>query len=389
MEIALQREFDTAEYEVRLERAQAGMQLHNLDALVVTTPQNIRYFTGFATTFWESPTRPWFVIVPRDGRLVAVIPEIGAAGMAMTWVDDIRTWPAPQPEDDGLSLLATLLAELPWTTGRIGWEMGRESVIRMPIADFDRLRAMAGGLEFVDGSPLIRSLRMVKSEGEIARIQMACTIAGDAFDALPAKLATGMSEHDVAATFRQLLAQFGADSVPFLSVCSGKGGYGQIIAGPSGRRLARGDILFIDVGATWGGYFCDFNRNFAFGAPDDATRRAQETLWRATEAGIAAARPGATSDDLFAAMSGLIAADGYAAPATGRLGHGLGLHLTEAPSHMPGDGTEIVPRMVLTVEPGLEYAPGKILVHEEDIVVREDGVALLTRRAPREMVVVG
>ena len=69
----------------------------------------------------------------------------------------------------------------------------------------------------------------------------------------------------------------------------------------------------------------------------------------------------------------------------GRLGHGLGLQLTEPPSHMPGDGTRLVPGMVLTIEPGMEYAPGKMVVHEENIVVTENGPDLLTQRAPRAL----
>ena len=64
------------------------------------------------------------------------------------------------------------------------------------------------------------------------------------------------------------------------------------------------------------------------------------------------------------------------------------MQLTEPPSFMPGDGTIIEPGMVLTIEPGMEYAPGKLIVHEENIVVREDGAELLTRRAPREMPVI-
>jgi Xaa-Pro dipeptidase len=72
----------------------------------------------------------------------------------------------------------------------------------------------------------------------------------------------------------------------------------------------------------------------------------------------------------------------------GRLGHGLGMQLTEPPSNMPGDGTIIEVGMVLTIEPGMEYAPGKMIVHEENIVVREDGAELLTRRAPREMLII-
>ncbi len=72
------------------------MDAAGLDALVVTTPANIRYFTGFETQFWESPTRPWYLIVPRQGELIAVFPEVGKpAVLATTSVHDIRTWSAP------------------------------------------------------------------------------------------------------------------------------------------------------------------------------------------------------------------------------------------------------------------------------------------------------
>ena len=140
------RGFTRGDFETRLTRAQAAMTANGMDALVVTAPPNVRYFSGFATQFWESPTRPWFVVVPREGHVIAVIPEIGAPGMALTWVDDIRTWSSPQPEDDGLSLLGGVLEGLPRRFGRIGWEMGREQVIRMPIKDFDMLRNQVSAL---------------------------------------------------------------------------------------------------------------------------------------------------------------------------------------------------------------------------------------------------
>jgi len=72
----------------------------------------------------------------------------------------------------------------------------------------------------------------------------------------------------------------------------------------------------------------------------------------------------------------------------GRLGHGLGMQLTEWPSNRIGDKTVIEPNMVLTLEPGMTFAPGKVMVHEENIVIREDGAEWLTRRAPREMPVI-
>ena len=85
------RGFTRAEFEARHRRAGQLMAEEELDALLVTSEQHVRYFTGFDSQFWASPTRPWFVIVPADGPLVAVIPEIGGPGMAATWVDDVRT----------------------------------------------------------------------------------------------------------------------------------------------------------------------------------------------------------------------------------------------------------------------------------------------------------
>lgn len=380
-----ERGFPHAEYEARAEKARARMTEDGLDAIVVTAPHNVRYFSGFASQFWESPTRPWFVIIPRDGAPIAVVPEIGEPGFTPTWIDDIRTWPAPQPKDDGLSLMKAALETLPRSTGKIGWEMGRESIIRMPIADFDKLRGMVSGLEFVDASPLIWGLRMVKSEREIGHIRYICQLASHAFEALPAQLELGDSELTAARKLSAELIKRGADSIPFIASVSGPGGCDQIIVGSRPRPLDPGDILFMDLGAIFDGYSCDFDRNFAFGHISDDAARAHEAVWQATEAGIAAARPGATTTDLFKAMAKVLEDNGSQGLNVGRLGHGLGLQLTEPPSNMIGDETLLVPGMVMTIEPGMEYAPGKMIVHEENVVITEDGCELLTRRAPREM----
>jgi Xaa-Pro aminopeptidase len=376
------RGFELAEFESRMARAQQEMTARELDAVVITAPPNWRYFAGFVTQFWESPTRPWFLILPRDGEPIAVIATIGEPGMRKTWVNDIRTWPAPQPEDDGVSLMVQVLGDVLRKFGRIGWEMGRESIIRMPISDFDRIRSACSGIEFADASPLIWALRMVKSPAEVAKIERACRIASDAYAALPGQLSPGMDEHEVARTFRAELTNRGADSIPFMAVTAGNSGYEQIIVGPNERNLATGDVLFIDLGATHDGYFCDFDRNFACGEIDDETLKAHELVWLATEAGIAAARPGAIVADLAAAMSAVLSDSGGN---VGRLGHGLGLQLTEPPSNMPGDLTKLVPGMVMTIEPGMDYGQGKMLVHEENVVITEDGCRLLTTRAPKEM----
>jgi Xaa-Pro dipeptidase len=382
---ASSRGFEAGEFELRVSRAQALMRGHGYDALLCTAPANIRYFTGFDTRFWESPTRPWFVIVPLAGEPIAVIPEVGAPVMAATWVKDIRTWPAPRPDDDGTTLLTAALAGLPRRFGRIGAELGREMSLRMPVAQFLELRTRVP-LELADGSPCLWEIRMVKTDAEIDRIRRICRIAGDAYAALPRLIGIGDTVRDACRRLSTELLQRGADAIPFIAGVAGAGGVPQIIGAPNDRRLVEGDLLFIDTGATFDGYFCDFDRIYAVGAlRSTAAQQAHEVIWDATEAGIRAAGPGVTAEDVWQSMAAVLSTAGPAGNNVGRLGHGLGLQLTEPPSNMRGDRTVLRDGMVLTIEPGIEYEAGRMIVHEEDVVITADGCDVLTPRAPREL----
>src|SRR5947209_7003666 len=104
---------EATEYRERLRRAQRLMAERDVAALLVTTEMNFRYFSGLHTQSWVMPTRPMFLILPADRDPVAVIPAGSLVGMRQqSWVADIRTWPAPTPEDDGVSLLADALMEV-------------------------------------------------------------------------------------------------------------------------------------------------------------------------------------------------------------------------------------------------------------------------------------
>lgn len=378
------RGFPAFEFETRLARAQRAMTAAGFSALLLSTEPEVRWFTGFLTQFWQSPTRPWFVVVPRKGKPVAVIPAIGAECMGRTWIKDIRTWSSPDPEDDGVTLLASTLSEIA-KGGTVGLPMGPETHLRMPLRDFARLRPRLDGITFADATDLIRALRRVKSEAEIDKIRHAARAASAAFARVPDILAPGMTESMCFRTFRIAALEKGLDDVPYLVGAARPGGYGDIISPPSDRKLAPGDVLILDVGGVFDGYYCDFDRNYAVGHVDDTARRAHETVWQATEAGLAAARPGATCADVFRAMQAVMGGAAAGDANVGRLGHGLGMQLTEHPSLTPWDSTVLEPGMVLTLEPGTEFAPGKLMVHEENIVVREGEPELLTVRAPREM----
>ena len=137
----------------------------------------------------------------------------------------------------------------------------------------------------------------------------------------------------------------------------------------------------LDTGLVWDGYFSDFDRNWSFGVPDAATASAHTRLIEATAAGLEAARPGALACDVYRAMRAVLGVETEA----GRLGHGLGMQLTEGLSLIEADRTVLVPGMVITLEPGLPTRDGRIMVHEEVIVIRDGGAEALSPFAGSKM----
>ena len=374
-------DFPTAEFETRMMSAQFAMADVGLDAILVCTEAELRYFSGFRTQFWQSPTRPWFLVLPQRGDPIAVIPEIGADLMARTWVRDIRTWASPDPVDDGVSLLVDVLSGF----DKVGLPMGEEASLRMPLRDFTRVREKSG-VEFADCSDLIKAIRIVKSDAEIAILREICSIGSAAFDCAKDLFHEGQPLSEAFRSFKIALLQAGADDVPYLVGAAGQGGYGDVISPPGNTPLAKGDILMLDTGATLRGYFCDFDRNFAINQCTDTAKQAYDTLWHATEVGLQDARAGMTCAQLYKAMNGAL---GDAGSTVGRLGHGLGIQLTEYPSIAPFDHTVLQPGMVMTLEPSLSITKGKMMVHEENILITEGAPVLLTKRAAPEMQVIG
>ena len=378
----MKRGFEDAEFQARTKRAQDMMSARGIEALLLTRETEIRYFTGYLTRFWESPSRPWFLVVPANGDPVAVIPSIGAELMGRSWISDIRTWSSPDLIDDGVSLLSETLNELTANDAKIATPSGHETWLRMPLADFERLKTSIGTRQIVGDDAMIATLRGIKSDAEIEKIEAACVIAGRAFDRVPEIASEGVAVDQVFRDFQRLCLEEGADWVPYLSGAAETDGYGDVISLAKEAPLQARDVLMLDTGLILDGYFCDYDRNFSVGAPSDAVASGHARLIEATDAGFEAAKPGAKASDIFHAMNEICSQSG--GTDAGRLGHGLGMSLTEWPSLIATDHTEIKTGMVLTLEPGLAVGD-KIMVHEENIVITESGARYLSPKANAEI----
>ncbi|SFL11135.1 M24 family metallopeptidase [Shimia haliotis] len=380
------RGFPEAEFAARCAKAQAKMAEVDLAALVLTSEPEVRYFTGYLTRFWESPTRPWFVIVPASGKPIAVIPSIGAALMGQTWVEDIRTWTAPDLRDDGVTLLAQTLREVVPEGEHIGLPDGHETHLRMPLADLQRVRDDIGGRKIAGDAGIMRALRMVKSDAEIAKIETACAIAGRAFARVPEIARAGVPLEEVYRRFQMLCLEEGADWVSYLAGGAEQGGYGDVISPAIDTPLTAGDVLMLDTGVVWDGYFSDYDRNWSVGSATPEVAGAHAALIEASDAAFELAKPGVTAAELFHAMNDVVSG-GQGGTDAGRLGHGLGMSLTEWPSLIAMDHTVLEAGMVLTLEPGIAVGD-KILVHEENIAITHSGARYLSPRAGRELPVI-
>ena len=158
--------------------------------------------------------------------------------------------------------------------------------------------------------------------------------------------------------------------------------------GPTDKIIEEGDLFIIDTGSVFDSYYCDFDRNYAFGSIGEETKKAYRVAYEATEEGFKAAQVGNTTSDIFNAMNNVLQKGGALGSSVGMLGHGLGMQLTEWPSNTASDNTVLEPGVVLTLEPGMAFLSGKEMVHEENIVITEDGPEWLSIRAAAELPII-
>jgi len=359
------------------------MQLAGMDIVLLTTHADIYYFTGFLTQFWQSPTRPWFVLLPQTGKPVSVIPTIGVEYMQRTWVSDIRSWSSPNATDDGVRLLCSTIKELAGDGASIGVPMDSGTHVRMPLHSIEQLQQSFPRTNWRDATALLNDVRAIKSEAEINKIRFSCSVASKAFSQVPGYDLVARNELDLFRQFKMDCLRLGADDCAYLVGASGTDGYTDVISPPGQRQLVKGDVFILDTGCVWDGYYCDFDRNFAVGETSSLAATVYSQLWEATERGIEAVKPGMSCLELHQAM--MAALPGTDGGSVGRIGHGLGIELTEPPSLTNFETTELKEGMVITLEPGLSYGNGLTMVHEENLVVRASGAELLSTRASPTM----
>jgi Xaa-Pro aminopeptidase len=247
----------------------------------------------------------------------------------------------------------------------------------------DRWLGGAAGLVATEG--VVEALRVVKDEGEVARIEAAATIATEALQSLLPRLFERPTENDFGLEVDTAIRRLGAEGNSFETIVGAgpNGAKPHHRAAGSGRRIEEGDLVVVDYGAMVDGYCSDMTRTFCIGQPTATQQRMLDVVTAAQAAGVAVVAAGADTKAVDGACRSVIGDAGWADAFSHGTGHGVGLEIHEDPRVTWSTTATLAAGHVVTVEPGV-YLPEHGGVRIEDtVVVTKDGCRPLTH-APKD-----
>lgn len=359
----------------RRDRVVRLLREEGLAAVLVTSPVNVTYLTGFTgdtTALVLTADRAVLVSDPRYvGQIADECPEL-----------ETYIRPPVQKLHEAIAAVLTKLG-----ASAVGCESAA-----LTLAEAEALREAAPAIDWKPATDRVERFRMVKDAVELRAIRAAIDIAERAFAAFCALLRPEDTEVDLANAMDAFLRRCGAIGSAFPPIIAVGERAALPHCPPTGKRVREAELLLVDWGAVGPtGYRSDLTRvlptrttGTAVSRADDRLAAVHAAVLRAQQAAIAAVRPGAVGKTIDAAARAALAEVGYESYFNHGLGHGIGLQTHEAPNVRQGSEVVLEAGMVLTIEPGV-YLPGWGGVRiEDDVLVTPDGCEVLTR-VPREL----
>ncbi|MDR7544516.1 MAG: Xaa-Pro peptidase family protein [Armatimonadota bacterium] len=372
----------------RLERARAEMSAAGLDALLVWKDENVRYLTSLRPQLLagKSGLLNGAMLVGDEAPILFVSGgDHDRVRRGMPWLGEVCA--IPILEEEGLvrhfaaAILEPILRSRRLTRARVGLDLASQTL-------HAALRAQWPEIHWADGDGVMQRSRMIKLPEEVVLLEEAAAIADAVTQAAIDSVRPGVREVDVAGEALRALHRLGGEYAHAVSPFVASG---ERMSPPT--RLATdkviryGDVVFIDIGAMFNGYFADVGRTVICGTPSADQRRIFRAVYEAHVAGVAALQPGATTRQVADAVRRAAAAHGLAEHfLTLFIGHGIGVGSNEPPyigEPFPGAAeVELRPGMVFALEPliwlpGVRGGGGVRL--EDTVLVTERGPHVLSR----------
>lgn len=348
----------TSIYQKRLDKMRHILEQQQLESLLVSRPENVYYLSNFS----------------------------GGEGQLLITGDETYLFADGRYEEQALQespcckfilfkkYFTAALADVSESLGlrETGFEQGYLTHLRW----VNLKNSLAVKLRPVKG--FVEKLRLVKDEDEIALIREAGAITASAFRSVLGEMRSGRSEQEIAALLEYFMRRQGSGPVAFETIVA-SGERGALPHGTASQKIIeRGELVTMDLGATYQGYAADLTRTVCAGTVSAKQREVYEIVREAQERGIGAVRSGVSAAQVDSAARNFLAAAGYGDYFVHSLGHGVGLSVHEEPRLAQQEDLVLQPGMVITIEPGV-YIPrwGGARI-EDTVLVREDGCEILT-----------
>jgi Xaa-Pro dipeptidase len=292
---------------------------------------------------------------------------------------DVATW---QEDESPFERVAQGLKDRGVAAGRLGVEETTKFVFA------DSIASAAPALKITSATPVTAGCRMIKDSHEVALMRLACEATLKCYAAVYKALHPGMTQDQVGALLTAGFGRLGFPGGASVQV-------GEYTALPHGsltpQTIREGTIIMMDNGCSAEGYQSDITRTFVLGKPTDKMKTVFDIVYRAQQAALAAAKPGAPVEAVDAAARRTLTDAGYGPGfkyLTHRVGHGMGMDMHEWPylvkNNMFGwpSNPTLQPGMVFSDEPGI-YIKGEFGVRlEDDMHITANGAELFTPQSP-------
>jgi Xaa-Pro aminopeptidase len=385
-------DFPLEEYAQRLQRLRELIEEAKLDALLLTMRDNVEYLSGFKVVSWRLPDKRFWLVVPLQGNPVLTVDTIHEYNARETsWIEDVRIW-----GKDGRSYIdhiIDIVQDLRLSKATIGMELGDAAILHMSQHDYFELVDQLNEVRFVDAAGLLSRARMVKSSLEIDRISRACRITCEGYKKGFSSIVSGMTEKELLRVIACEWIEQGAEpgytstNPGYLAVNSGR--IMQVNPFPEEQEIKMGELIQVDGGAVYKGYCADIYRNAFVGEPPEKLVEYSSACSNIIDSTLARIMPGITSSEIsettnyFIREMGLennrrMLMDAISLKKGSTIGHGLGFGVHELPFICPDDDTVWEAGMCGALELGIGDEVHGYLQWEDNFVVLNDGVKVLS-----------
>jgi len=364
-----------ATYTERVESLKKLGRDAQIDAFLINSEKNMKYFAGFSTLSLE---RFAGIIIPVETSTpIVVVSKLEVEKTReQSLFKEVRSY---DDSENPAVLLHKIIKESMLEKAVFGVEWS------LPFKFYRMLAECSHRIKVKDTSNFFSQLRSIKSAEELEKMEKAASIIEEGIKAGIDFIKPGVTELNISFEIEKTIKQNGGESVPFCLVLSGSKSafpHGET----SNRKIGKKDVVLMDVGAVYEGYHADLTRTVFVGEATNSQRDIYETVSKAQEAAIKTVKTGIEAEKVDSVARKIIENAGYGRYFTHRTGHGLGLDVHEEPYIAPGNKTVLKPNMSFTIEPGI-YLVGEFGVRIEDDIVVSTKKGKLLNDLSKEMLI--